>query len=388
MKVIKKEIGEILLDPSNVRTHDKANLDAITASLKRFGQQKPIVLDSNGIVRAGNGTLVAAKNLGWKDINVVVSDLAASELTAYAIADNRTAELAEWDEAGLMEQLKSLDEELREIAFADYEFPAEIESSTEKDDEVPDTTQNEFGVVEGDVWQLGEHKLLCGDATQIASYEKLLGQAKADMVFTDPPYNLDYEGGTGLKIQNDNMDNDSFRKFLYDTFLNLFTYTKDGGPIYISHADSEGYNFRGALIDSGWLLKQCIIWVKDRLVMGRQDYHWKHEPILYGWKPGAAHVWNTDRKQTTCWEFDKPNSNKEHPTMKPVALVQYAITNSSKARSSVLDPFGGSGTTLIACQKADRKCFTMELEPHYCSVIIKRWQELTGKEAIRAGENG
>jgi len=383
MKLI--SIKEVSFDPSNVRKHDEKNIDAIAASLKRFGQQKPIVVDQNNIVRAGNGTLAAAKKLGWDRIGVVVSDLEPAELTAYAIADNRTSELAEWDMDGLTDQLKSLDDELRSVAYDDFELPEVIPEASEKDDDISETKRNEFGVTCGDIWKLGEHTLFCGDATQIESYEKLLGETKANMVFTDPPYNVNYEGKNPdkLTIQNDNQKDEIFYKFLYDAFTNMYIFAEEGAPIYICHADTEGINFRKSLIESGWLLKQVVVWIKNKLAMSRQDYHWKHEPILYGWKAGKPHIWNSDRKQTTCWNFDRPNKNTEHPTMKPIALVQYAIMNSSKSKSTILDPFSGSGSTIIACEKTNRKCYGMELDPHYCFVIIKRWQDFTGKEAKR-----
>jgi len=236
----------------------------------------------------------------------------------------------------------------------------------------------------GDLYQLGPHRILCGDATVLSDLEKLMDGKKADMVLVDPPYNVDYVGKTkdALTIQNDRMDGASFYQFLYDAFSNLLLQTKSGGAIYVAHADTEGANFRRALVDSGWLLKQCLVWVKQTLVMGRQDYHWRHEPILYGWAPGEAHQWFSDRKQTTVLEFDKPNRNEEHPTMKPVPLFEYLIGNSSQKGELVLDTFLGSGTTLIACEKSGGICYGVEMDPRYVDVIVERWEKYTGKKAI------
>lgn len=296
------------------------------------------------------------------------------------------------------------------------------------EDEVPEITEEVVSVL-GDVWKLGRHRLMCGDATDTRQVQHLLLGGLADMVFTDPPYNVDYTGGTGLKIINDKMSDDKFYRFLFDAHKAMFDSVTPGGAIYVCHSDTEGLNFRKALIDAGWLLKQCIIWVKGSLVMGRQDYQWKHEPILYGWKPGAAHQWNGGRKQTTVidgtagvtvksdsggfilsfesglqfisikipsyevlysgaddgtttWRIEKPHKNGEHPTMKPVSLVSRAIANSCKRGGAVLDVFGGSGSTLIACEQLNRTCYMMELDPKYVDVIIKRWQNLTGGQAI------
>jgi DNA modification methylase len=235
----------------------------------------------------------------------------------------------------------------------------------------------------GDIYVLGNHRLICGDSTILTDVEKLTAGLLADMVWTDPPYNVDYEGKTkdALTIQNDKMNPENFYQFLFDAYSNLLMFTKPGGAIYVAHADTEGMNFRKAMVDSGWMIKQCLVWVKQTLVMGRQDYHWKHEPILYGWAPGAAHNWYTDRKQTTVLEFNKPNRNAEHPTMKPVELIEYCIGNSCSPCGLVLDLFGGSGSTLIACEKMGRRAYLCELDPRYCDVIVARWEKYTGQKA-------
>lgn len=230
------------------------------------------------------------------------------------------------------------------------------------------------------------HRLMCGDSTSKEQVEILMDGKKADMWLTDPPYNVDYEGKTkeALTIKNDSMDDHSFRSFLRDCYIAADSVMKGGGVFYIWHADSEGYNFRGAAKDAGWTVRQCLIWKKSVMVMGRQDYHWQHEPCLYGWKDGAAHLWESDRKQTTVLEFDKPSRNGEHPTMKPVALFEYQICNNTKPDMIVLDSFLGSGTSIVACEKTGRVCYGLELDPVYVDVIIKRWQDYTGLDAVHA----
>lgn len=256
-------------------------------------------------------------------------------------------------------------------------------------EEAPLSEPKVVKTVKGDVYELGGHRLVCGDATVLEDAEKLMRGEKADMVWTDPPYNVAYEGKTkdALTIENDSMEGKAFYQFLYDAFVNMLTATKPGGAIYVAHADSEGANFRSAMVGGGWLLKQCLIWVKQHMVMGRQDYHWQHEPILYGWAPGAAHNWYSDRKQTTVLNFDRPHRNEEHPTMKPVDLIEYMLGNSSARGDIVLDPFGGSGSTLVACQKQGRKARLLELDPKYCDVIVTRYCKLVeSAEIIRNGE--
>jgi site-specific DNA-methyltransferase (adenine-specific) len=224
---------------------------------------------------------------------------------------------------------------------------------------------------------------MCGDSTSIDAVELLMGGVKADQFITDPPYNVSYVGKTkdAMTIQNDSMGDSQFREFLRDAFTCADIVMKEGAVFYIWHADSEGFNFRGACMDSGWTVRQCLIWNKSSMVMGRQDYHWKHEPCLYGWKDGAGHLWSSDRKQTTIIEHDRPNANKLHPTMKPVGLIEYQVTNNTKGEDVVLDLFGGSGSTLIACEKTNRNAYLMELDPKYCDVIVQRWEDFTGKKA-------
>jgi site-specific DNA-methyltransferase (adenine-specific) len=260
--------------------------------------------------------------------------------------------------------------------------PEVLEGLTDEDavPDVPDEPTTKLG----DIYQLGNHRLMCGDSTSIDAVTKLTSKGGVDMLLTDPPYNVAYEGSTKekLTIKNDNMANDQFRQFLRDAFVTADLVMKAGAVFYIWHADSEGLNFRGACVDAGWTVRQCLIWKKSSLVMGRQDYHWKHEPCLYGWKDGAGHLWAADRKQTTILEFDKPSRNGEHPTMKPVALFEYQMLNNTKGGDIVLDLFGGSGTTLLAAEKHGRHARLMELDPKYCDVIVKRWEDFTGKKAV------
>ena len=254
------------------------------------------------------------------------------------------------------------------------------------DDDVPEVPVDPVSV-KGDVWICGRHRIACGDAKVQTDIEKLMGGQLADMLLTDPPYNVDYTGKTkdALKIQNDKMTDDGFRQFLVDSFSTADTVMKKGAVFYIWHADSEGYNFRGAAHDIGWQIRQCLIWRKQSMVMGRQDYHWQHEPCLYGWKDGASHLWASDRKQTTILNFDRPSKSEQHPTMKPVELFVYQMLNNTKGDDLVLDSFVGSGTTVIACEKHGRRARAMEVDPVYCDVTITRWQEYTGKEATHAG---
>jgi site-specific DNA-methyltransferase (adenine-specific) len=399
MNVETVKIDSLTFDPANVRKHDEKNLAAIKASLNRFGQQKPIVVDANGVVRAGNGTLAAAKALGWKEIRIVRSALTGSEATAYAIADNRSAELAEWDDDALAQTLAALQIEDDALAEATGFDLSEIEKLTApkdvEEDDVPEAPVDPI-TKPGDLWILGEHRLLCGDSTKAEDVERLMAGAKADLMLTDPPYNVALgmnetpeqakkrnRRTDGKVVSNDHMPDADFRKFLNDCFSIAFAALKPGGSFYVWHSDSEGLNFRGAVADCGQKTRQCLIWKKSSLIMGRQDYQWQHEPCLYGWRDGASHGWYSDRKQTTILEFDKPSRSEDHPTMKPVGLFAYQMANSTAPQGICYDPFLGSGTTLIAAEQLGRKCYGMEISPAYCDVIVKRWENLTGKKAKR-----
>ena len=318
---------------------------------------------------------------------VIADDLTEEQIKAYRLADNKVAELAEWDFDLLGAELDSI----IKIDMCDFGFDFNLEE--EEKEVVEDEFEMELPVEPraklGDIYQLGNHRLMCGDSTSITDVEKLMGGDLADMLLTDPPYNVDYEGKTKdkLKIENDKMDNDNFRQFLIDAFSNADMVMKAGAVFYIWHADSEGYNFRGACFDVGWKVRQCLIWNKNSMVMGRQDYHWKHEPCLYGWKDGAGHLWASDRKQTTVISFDRPTRNDLHPTMKPVPLFDYQIKNNTKGEDIVLDLFGGSGTTIMACEQNERRAYTMEFDPRYVDVIINRWEQFTGEKAVLLNGN-
>lgn len=310
---------------------------------------------------------------------------------AYILADNKLALNAGWDNEMLkleLEDLKLEGVDLELTGFDDLEIDKLLndEDEAEEDNYTDKPPVNPKSVL-GDIWVCGNHRVMCGDSCSIDQVEKLVDGQKVDLLITDPPYNVNYEGSTKdhLKIQNDSMDNDSFRQFLRDAFTAADSVMKGGAVFYIAHADSEGYNFRGACIDIGWKVRECLIWAKNSMVMGRQDYQWKHEPILYGWKEGT-HLWASDRKQTTILEFDKPLRNDVHPTMKPVALWDYLIKNNTKNGDLVLDLFGGSGTTMIACEQNSRISRLMELDPHYVDVIVDRWQKQTGKDAVRLSD--
>lgn len=384
-------INNLKSDHKNARKRTDRSAQLIAESLKRFGAARSIVIDEDGRILAGNGTVEGAKAAGIKNVRIIETDgdeliavrrtgLTEDEKVGLAIADNRTSDLSEWDN----EMLRQLSEE-HDLTpwFEDDELLAEVldivEGNTDPDD-VPEAPENPI-TKPGDLWILGNHRLLCGDSTNPQHLERLMDSQNADLWLTDPPYNVNYEGGTGLKIQNDNMNDSDFRQFLTSTYTAAACYLRPGAVFYIWHADSEGYNFRGAAADVGWKVRQCLIWLKSSLVMGRQDYQWKHEPCLYGWIDGAAHFWGSDRKQTTILEFDKPRRNGEHPTMKPVELFEYQMANSTKQGDVVLDSFGGSGTTMIAAERIHRKARIMELDPAYCDVIIKRWEDFTGKKA-------
>ena len=314
---------------------------------------------------------------------IIASDLSEEKIKAFRLADNKVGELAEWDFSKLDEELANLCEfDMEQFGFEPLEFE---EEQTITEDEIPEVDeQNEPITKSGDIWHLGRHRLMCGDSTNKDTVRVLMANEKADLLLTDPPYNVNYNGKTEDKktIENDNMNNDDFIEFLIGAFESANEVMRDGAAFYIWHADSEGFNFRSACLSAGWKVRQCLIWAKNTLVLGRQDYHWKHEPCLYGWKDGAPHYWGNDRAQTTVLEFDRPTQNKEHPTMKPVALFDYQIRNSAKKGNIVLDLFGGSGTTVIACEQNGRTARVMELDPQYCDVIIKRWETLTGEWAV------
>lgn len=385
------EIEKLKPYKNNARTHSDEQIEKIAKSMKEFGFINPILVDGNLNVIAGHGRILGAKKLGMKEVPCLfIEDLTEEQKRAYIIADNRLAEDAGWDKELLkieLEDLKNMNFDITLTGFELEDFDFSMDETEVIEDEFDETVPEEPTSKKGEIYKLGKHFLMCGDSTDINDVEKLMNGVKADMLLTDPPYNVDYEGGNGLTIQNDNMDDETFREFLRVSFFNANSVMKEGAVFYIWHADSEGYNFRGACHDIGWKVRQCLIWCKNTLVMGRQDYHWKHEPCLYGWKEGASHLWASDRKQTTVLEFDRPSVSKEHPTMKPVGLFDYLIKNNTNKDDIVLDLFAGSGTSIIACEQNGRIAYSMELDPKYVDVIISRWEKLTGQQAERI-ENG
>jgi site-specific DNA-methyltransferase (adenine-specific) len=377
----------------NSRTHSDEQIAQICASIKEFGFTNPVLVDGEGVIIAGHGRTLAAQRMGMKELPCLRLDyLTEAQKRAYVIADNKLALNAGWDDEMLALELKDLqaaDFDLSLTGFEGDELNALLAEAVEDglvdDDEVPDVPQQPVSVL-GDVWQLGNHRVMCGDSTSIDAVDKLMDGQKVDMLLTDPPYNVDYTGKTknALKIQNDKMTGDNFRQFLSNSFSCADSFMKPGAVFYIWFNDAETFNFCSACEDIDWQVRQMLIWSKDTMVMGRKDYHYQHEPCLYGWKGGAGHLWASDRKQTTILKFERPKRNDAHPTMKPVDLVQYQILNNTKGADIVIDLFGGSGSTLIACEKTGRHARLMELDPKYVDVIVKRWQDFTGKQAVHA----
>ena len=378
---VRVSISDLIPYDNNPRKNDNAVPD-VAESIKQCGDLDPIEIDENNVILAGHTRLMALMEQGFTETDVIrYTGLTEEQKKKYRILSNKTGEKALWDFDALAEELEGLD-------FDDYDFGFDLDFDEEEpteivEDEVPEEVETRCKL--GDIWQLGDHKLICGDSTDPAVIDRLMDGVKADMLLTDPPYNVDYTGKTkdALKIQNDKMDNDSFRQFLRDAFASADSVMRAGAVFYIWHADSEGYNFRGACADNNWKVRECLIWNKNSMVLGRQDYQWKHEPCLYGWKDGASHLWASDRKQTTVLNFDRPIRADLHPTMKPIGLFAYQIGNNTHEGDSVLDLFGGSGSTLIACEQLNRKCYMCELDEHYCDVIISRYENFTGKAAVK-----
>lgn len=383
-----KAIKDIVPYEKNPRKNDDA-VKYVIESIKEFGFKIPIVIDKDNIIVCGHTRYKAAKKLKMREVPCIIADdLTDEQIKAFRLADNKVAEKSEWDFGLLAEELDGI----LDIDMALFDFDIDTGFSDTEEETVEDNYDTDR-IVEprakpGDIYQLGRHRLMCGDSTILSDVEKLMNGMKADLLITDPPYNVDYEGKTKdkLKIENDKMNNDSFRQFLIDALSNADAVMKPGAVFYIWHADSEGYNFRGACFDIGWKIRQCIIWNKNTMVMGRQDYQWKHEPCLYGWKDGASHLWASDRKQTTVINFNKPTRNDLHPTMKPIQLFDYQIKNNTKAMDVVLDLFCGSGTTIMACEQNGRNAYAMEYDPKYVDVIIDRWEQFTGQKAVLISE--
>lgn len=388
MKIEKVKIGLVKNNPNNPRIIKDDKFKNLVESIKSFPKMleiRPIVVNKDMIVLGGNMRLKASISAGLKEVPIIrAENLTEDEEREFIIKDNVSGD--EWDWSMLANEWEQDELEKWGLDIPDFTSD-EILEAEEDDFEVPDGGI-ETDIVLGDLFEIGEHRLICGDSTQTDTFEKLMDGELCDMVVTDPPYNVAYEGKTkdALTIQNDSMGNDDFYKFLYDFYVACSAFTKMGGAWYVWHADSEGANFRQAMKDAGLYVKQCLIWVKNTMVMGRQDYQWKHEPCLYGWKPGASHNWYSDRKQTTVLEFNKPMRNAEHPTMKPIELFSYQIQNSSKRGDIVCDAFGGSGTTMVACEQMNRRARIVEFDPKYCQVIIDRMMKLNPD--IKVKKNG
>lgn len=369
---------------NNARTHSPEQVNKLRSSLREFGFINPVIIDRDYGVIAGHGRILAAKEENIKEVPCVFADhLTEAQKKAYILADNRMAMDAGWDEELLRVEIEALQAEAFDLSLTGFDEKElsdlfKDDTDVEDDDFDVDSELKEPAVTQmGDVWTLGRHRLVCGDSTKEETYETLMQGQKANLVITDPPYNVNYEGTAG-KIKNDNMADDKFYQFLLDAFVNMEKVMANDASIYVFHADTEGLNFRKAFSDAGFYLSGCCIWMKPSLVLGRSPYQWQHEPCLYGWKKKGKHQWYSDRKQTTIWSFEKTKKNTDHPTMKPIPLLAYPIKNSSMSNTLVLDPFGGSGSTLIACEQTDRSCYTIEIDEKFCDVIIKRYIEQVG----------
>ena len=369
----------------NAKIHDDKQIDNIVTSIQRFGWQQDTVLTADNVLVIGHGRRLAAIQIGcempYHRIDKTADELTDEDIRELRIADNQTNAETGMDFDVLAREIEDLDFEGFDF---DFDFGEQIDMLEAEEDDFDEELPEEPKSKRGDIYQLGRHRLMCGDSTSYDDVEARVGDRMMDLLLTDPPYNVDYTGKTkdALKIENDSMEDENFRQFLRDAFLTADMVMKPGASFYIWHADSEGYNFRGACHDIGWTVRQCLSWAKNVMVMGRQDYQWKHEPCLYGWKDGAAHNWYSDRTQTTVLEFDRPTRSTLHPTMKPMPLFDYQIKNSSKKGDAVLDLFGGSGTTLVCCEQIGRDCYMMELDPRYVDVIISRWESMTGEKAV------
>lgn len=376
------EIETLIPYARNSRTHSDEQVAQIAASIKEFGFLSPVVVSEDNTILCGHGRVLAARKLGLKKVPCIKENyLTEAQKRAYIIADNKLSLNAGWDMDLLAIEISELQCENFDIdllGFDEKELSKIFDGGNEvKDDDfnVEEELKNPPITKPGDVWKLGRHTLICGDSTKEETYRSLLEDKKVNLILTDPPYNVNYEGSAG-KIKNDNMENDKFYEFLLSAFKCMENFMAEDASIYVFHADTEGLNFRKAFSDAGFYLSGCCIWKKPSLVLGRSRYQWQHEPCLYGWKKKGKHQWYSGRKETTIWEFEKSKKNSEHPTMKPLSLISYPITNSSMTNSLVLDSFGGSGSTLIACEQTDRICYTIELDEKFCDVIVNRYIEL------------
>lgn len=378
-------IGDLKAYERNAKLHPAEQIQQIKTSIQEFGFNDPVAVWNDNEIIEGHGRLIAAKELGYTEIPVIRLDsLTDEQRKAYMLVHNKLTMDTGFDLELLNIELGSINDiDMTEFGF-EFEMFSDDSSEVVEDDyneELPEEPKSKLG----DIYQLGRHRLMCGDSTDAEQVKVLTNGELVDMLLTDPPYNVAYEGKTKdkLKIKNDNMEDTAFRQFLCSAFSAANEVMKAGAVYYIWHSDSEGYNFRGACHDIGWQVREVLIWNKNSMVLGRQDYQWKHEPCLYGWKDGASHLWASDRKQTTVIDFNKPNKSDIHPTMKPVGLFDYQIQNNTKGGDIVLDLFNGSGTTIIACEQNGRKAYCMELDPKYVDAAIDRWEKFTGQKAVK-----
>lgn len=387
MIIEKKNTADLLPADYNPRKDLKpgdAEYEKLKRSIEQFGYVEPVIWNqTTGRVVGGHQRLKVLMDMGMTEVDCVVVAMDEEKEKALNIALNKIS--GDWDKDKLALLIADLQGADFDVSLTGFE-PAEIDALF-KDTLKDGVKDDDFDVgaelaqptitKPGDIWTLGRHRLICGDSTKAETYDLLMGSTKANLVITDPPYNVNYEGSAG-KIKNDNMADEAFYNFLLDAYTQMHSAMADDASIYVFHADTEGLNFRRAFADAGFYLSGCCIWKKQSLVLGRSPYQWQHEPCLYGWKKNGKHQWYTGRKETTIWEFDKPKKNGDHPTMKPIPLLAYPIMNSSMSNSVVLDPFGGSGSTLIACEQTDRICYTVELDEKFCDVIVKRYIEQVG----------
>ena len=379
-------IDKLIPYVNNARTHSKEQINKLRSSLREFGFINPVIIGRDYGIIAGHGRVMAAREEGIHEVPCVFVDhLTEAQKKAYIIADNRMALDAGWDEEILRVEIEALQAEAFDISltgFGEDEISDLFGSDkTDVEDDDYDLTaalEKAAFVEKGDVWVVGRHRLVCGDATNEADVATLMDGKRANLIVTDPPYGVSFKSNSGLTIKNDSMKDEEFYNFLYKSFANMVAHTENGGAAYVFHADTEGLTFRKAFIDAGFHLAGVCIWSKNSLVLGRSDYQWQHEPVLYGFLKNGKHRWYSDRKQTTIWNFNKPKRNENHPTSKPLDLLSYPIRNSSQENAIIIDTFGGSGSTLMACEATNRICYTMELDEKYASVILRRYVEDTG----------
>ena len=387
VKLEQVPIDKLVPYARNARTHSKEQIAQLRASLREFGFVSPAVIDSKYNILVGHGRVQAAREEGYKTVPCVFAEnLTDAQKRAYILADNQLALNAGWDEEMLSVELSDLKDESFDLSLLGFDekdleklMAGPGDGGAQDDDfDLSAALEKASFVEKGDLWTVGKHRLLCGDATSPEDVERLMGGKTANLILTDPPYGVSFKASDGLTIENDSLKGDEFYKFLLSAFTNMAAHLEKGGAAYVFHADTEGLNFRKAFIDAGFHLAGVCIWVKNSLVLGRSDYQWQHEPILYGFLQNGKHPWYSDRKQTTIWNFNKPKRNKDHPTSKPLDLLSYPIKNSSQENAIVLDTFGGSGSTMMACEQMNRICYMSELDPKYASVILRRYVEDTG----------